>query len=93
MRFAYHLLSPLLMLASAANAATDTPNSECVSRLGSDERLVHDAASAKLRAGAAPKSAVQAAAIALVREGRLPMRVAPKVAKVAARCLALAASE
>lgn len=93
MRSGYHLLPPLLMLAAAANAAADTPASECVSRLGPDERLVHDAASAKLRVGAAPKSALRAAAIALVREGRLSIRAAPKAARAAARCLAPAASE
>lgn len=92
MRYGCHLLAPLLMLAAAANAAADTLASKCVSRLGRDERLVHDAASAKLRAGSATKSAVRAAAIALVREGRLSMRAAPKAAKAAARCLAPTAS-
>ena len=92
MRFGCYLLTSLLLLAAATNAAADAPPSECVRRLGPDERLIHDTALAKPRAGAAPKSAVRAAAIALVRQGRLAMRAAPKAAKAAAQCLAPAAS-
>lgn len=81
------------MLTTAASAASDAPVSECVSRLNPEERLVHDQALVKLRLGATPKAAVRAAAIALVREGRLAMGAAPNAAKAAARCLAPIATQ
>lgn len=78
---------PLLLHAERLAAAPDPDASECTVRLARDERLVHDLAVARVAGGATADAAVRAAAVALVREGRLPMRAAPKAARAAARCL------
>jgi hypothetical protein len=81
-----YLILPTLMIIAVA-AASPEPRSSCVASLQPQERMIHDAAAARVRAGAALQSALRAAAVALVREGKLAMRAAPNAAQAAARCL------
>lgn len=81
------LVMPMLLSAAATQASPDLKVPECVGRLNAMERMIYDSALAKVQSGAAPRNSVRAATVALVREGKLPMRSAPTAAKTADQCL------
>ena len=80
------LVMPMLLLAPATRASSGVKVPGCVERLNTMERIIYDAAIAKVRSGATPRNSVRAA-VALVRAGQLPMRSVPAAAKKADRCL------
>lgn len=83
-----HLILLTLMAASPVLATSEPQVRGCVTRLKPDERMIYDAAAAKVGAGGALRTVVRAAAVTLVRDGKLAMRAAPKAARAAAQCLA-----
>jgi hypothetical protein len=86
MRKQYAFLSMLMFISTAAVGA-DNQVPQCAARLQPSERMIYDAAIAINGPRAVSRASIRAATIALVREGRLAMRVAPKAAQAAALCL------